>query len=142
MDNALIESYKQVLKKNLYEKRYNHSLCVADEALRLAKKYGALTVALTLDENGIPETAEARVAIARRILEKGKKYGLSAKDFIFDPLALTVSADAHAAVETLRAVEMIRRELGCHVSLGVSNVSFGLPARDMINGTFFAMRLC
>ena len=112
-----------------------------DAILPLAKKYGALTVALTLDENGIPETAEARVAIARRILEEGKKYGLSAKDFIFDPLALTVSADAHAAVETLRAVEMIRRELGCHVSLGVSNVSFGLPARDMINGTFFAMAL-
>ncbi len=109
--------------------------------LPLAKKYGGVVVALTLDETGIPEKAEARVAIARRILEEGKKYGLREKDFVFDPLALTVSADPHAAKETLRAVEMIRRELGCHVSLGVSNVSFGLPARDLINGTFFAMAL-
>ena len=112
-----------------------------DAILPLAKKYGALVVALTLDENGIPETAKARVEIARRILAEGRKYGLSEKDFIFDPLALTVSADARAAVETLRAVKMIRDELGCHTSLGVSNVSFGLPARDMINGTFFAVAL-
>lgn len=112
-----------------------------DALLPLAKKYGGVVVALTLDEGGIPATAEARVAIARRILEEGKKYGLSEKDFVFDPLALTVSADTHAAVETLRAVEMIRRDLGCHTSLGVSNVSFGLPARDTINGTFFAMAL-
>lgn len=112
-----------------------------DAVLPLARKYGGLVVALTLDETGIPTTAEARVAIAQRILEEGKKYGLSEKDFIFDPLALTVSADARAAVETLRAVEMIRHQLGCHTSLGVSNVSFGLPSRDMINSTFFAMAL-
>ncbi|MBE6655479.1 MAG: homocysteine methyltransferase [Ruminococcaceae bacterium] len=112
-----------------------------DAVLPLAKKYGGVVVALTLDEAGIPEKAEARVAIARRILEEGRKYGLREKDFVFDPLALTVSADSHAAKETLRAVEMIRRELGCHVSLGVSNVSFGLPSRDLINGTFFAMAL-
>ena len=112
-----------------------------DEVFPLAKKYGGVVVALTLDERGIPASAEERAAIARRILEEGKKYGLSEKDFVFDPLALTVSADACAAVETLRAVEMIRRDLGCHTSLGVSNVSFGLPARDVINGTFFAMAL-
>lgn len=112
-----------------------------DAILPLAKKYGALVVALTLDETGIPEKAEARVEIARRILREGEKYGLKKSDFIFDPLALTVSADAMAAVETLRAVEMIRRDLGCHTSLGVSNVSFGLPARDVINSTFFALAL-
>ena len=112
-----------------------------DAVLPLAKKYGGVIVALTLDEKGIPEKAEARVEIARRILEEGRKYGLLEKDFVFDPLALTVSADARAAVETLRAVEMIRSELGCHVSLGVSNVSFGLPSRDLVNGTFFAMAL-
>jgi len=98
-------------------------------------------VALTLDESGIPPRAEGRVAIARRILAEAAKHGIDKKDLIFDPLALTVSADATAAVETLRAVGMIRTELGCHTSLGVSNVSFGLPARDAVNGTFFALAL-
>ena len=107
----------------------------------LAKKYGGLIVALTLDENGIPETAEGRVEIARRILTEAEKYGIKKKDIIFDPLAMTVSADKNAARETLRAVRMIKEELGCHTSLGVSNVSFGLPGRDMINGTFFALAM-
>ncbi|MBR5252969.1 MAG: homocysteine S-methyltransferase family protein [Clostridia bacterium] len=107
----------------------------------LAKKYGGLIVALTLDESGIPETAEGRVAIARRILAEAEKYGIKKKDIIFDPLAMTVSADKNAARETLSAVRMIKEELGCHTSLGVSNVSFGLPGRDMINGTFFALAM-
>ena len=112
-----------------------------DAVLPLAKKYGGLVVALTLDENGIPENAEDRLAIARRILAEAQRYGVDKKDIIFDPLAMTVSADKNAAKETLRAVELIRRELGCHTSLGVSNVSFGLPARDAINSTFFALAL-
>ena len=107
----------------------------------LAKKYGGVIVALTLDENGIPETAEGRLEIARRILERAASYGIGKQDLVFDPLAMAVSADSRAAVETLRAVELIRRELGCHTSLGVSNVSFGLPARDLVNSTFFAMAL-
>ncbi len=107
----------------------------------LAAKYGGVVVALTLDEQGIPATAEGRVEIARRILAEAAKYGIDKNDLIFDPLALTVSADHTAARETLRAVDLIRRELHCHTSLGVSNVSFGLPARDTINSTFFAMAL-
>ncbi len=107
----------------------------------LVKKYGGLVVALTLDEKGIPERAEGRLEIAKRILTEAKKYGIDKKDLIFDPLALTVSADQNAAKETLRAVGLIQKELGCHTSLGVSNVSFGLPQRDMINGTFFALAL-
>lgn len=107
----------------------------------LAKKYGALVVALTLDEEGIPVTAEGRLAIARRILAEASRYGIDKKDLIFDPLALTVSADPTAATETLRAVQMIREELGCHTSLGVSNVSFGLPQRDVLNSTFFSLAL-
>ena len=106
----------------------------------LAKKYGGLVVALTLDETGIPSTAEGRVAIAERILSVAAEYGLGKKDLVFDPLALTVSADPQAANETLRAVAMLRA-MGCHTSLGVSNVSFGLPARDAINGVFFTMAL-
>ncbi|MBQ2941527.1 MAG: homocysteine S-methyltransferase family protein [Clostridia bacterium] len=107
----------------------------------LAKKYGGLLVALTLDEKGIPETAEGRVAIAERIIKKAKEYGIDKKDIIFDTLAMTVSADSSAAKETLKALNIIREKLGCHTSLGVSNVSFGLPERDGINATFFAMAL-
>ena len=107
----------------------------------LVRKYGGLVVALTLDENGIPTRAEERVAIAERILAVAAEYGIDKKDIIFDPLALTISADGNAARETLRAVSLIKNELGCHTSLGVSNVSFGLPNRDIINSTFFALAL-
>ena len=112
-----------------------------DAVFPLAKKYGGLIVALTLDENGIPEKAEGRVEIARKILAQARKYGIDKKDIIFDPLALTISADNTAAKETLRAVGLIRSKLGCHTSLGVSNVSFGLPRRDIINSTFFALAM-
>jgi len=112
-----------------------------DAVFPLAKKYGGVVVALTLDEQGIPVLAEDRVAIARRILAEAERYGIDKKDLVFDPLALTVSADHTAARETLRALSMIRRELGCHTSLGVSNVSFGLPQRDLVNSTFFALAL-
>ena len=107
----------------------------------LVKKYGGLVVALTLDESGIPTRAEERVAIAERILSVAAEYGIDKKDIIFDPLALTISADQAAARETLRAVSIIKHKLGCHTSLGVSNVSFGLPNRDVINSTFFALAL-
>lgn len=107
----------------------------------LVKKYGGLVVALTLDESGIPARAEERVAIAERILSVAAEYGIDKKDIIFDPLALTVSADQTAACETLRAASIIKHRLGCHTSLGVSNVSFGLPQRDVINSTFFALAL-
>jgi 5-methyltetrahydrofolate--homocysteine methyltransferase len=107
----------------------------------LVKKYGGLVVALTLDENGIPESAEARVAIAERILKTAETYGIKKKDIIFDTLAMTISSDTRAAVTTMKALDIIKRKLGCHTSLGVSNISFGLPARDAINGTFFALAL-
>ncbi len=109
--------------------------------LPLVKKYGGVVIALTLDEDGIPDTAEGRVAIARRILAAAEAYGIEKKNIVFDPLALTVSADSRSALTTLAACEGIRRELGCHTLLGVSNISFGLPCRDIINATFFAMAL-
>jgi len=107
----------------------------------LAAKYGGVVVALTLDENGIPSTAEGRVEIARRILREAERYGIPKKDIIFDTLAMTVSADGRAGLATLEALYRIKHELGCHTSLGVSNVSFGLPARDTVNSTFFACAL-
>ncbi len=112
-----------------------------EAVLPLVKKYGGVVVALTLDESGIPDTAEGRVQIARRILKAAEAYGIDKKDMVFDTLAMTVSAAPQAANVTLEALARIRHELGCHTSLGVSNVSFGLPARDAVNGTFFAMAL-
>ena len=112
-----------------------------DAVFPLAKKYGGVIVALTLDENGIPDKAEERLEIARKILLKAECYGIDKKDIIFDPLALTISADNQSAAETLRAVKLIKKELGCNTSLGVSNVSFGLPERDIINGAFFTLAL-
>ncbi len=112
-----------------------------DAVFPLAKKYGGVIVALTLDENGIPQKAEERAEIAKRILSYAEKYGIDKKDIVFDPLALTVSADNTAGAETLKAVSIIKNELKCHTSLGVSNVSFGLPCRDYINSTFFALAL-
>ncbi|MBE7079269.1 MAG: homocysteine methyltransferase [Clostridiales bacterium] len=107
----------------------------------LVKKYGGVVVALTLDENGIPENAEGRVEIAKKILAKAREYGIEKKDIVFDPLALTVSADSSAGKETLAAVREIKCGLGCHTSLGVSNVSFGLPKRDIVNAAFFTLAL-
>ena len=103
----------------------------------LVKKYGGVVVALTLDEGGIPKSAEGRFEIAKNILAEAEKWGIDKKDIIFDPLAMAVSADKNAAAETLRCVELITSELRCKTSLGVSNVSFGLPARDAINSSFF-----
>ena len=107
----------------------------------LVKKYGGLVVALTLDESGIPDTAQGRVKIAENILKVANKYGIDKKDIIFDTLAMTISADNKAAVATLSSLKTIKNELGCHTSLGVSNISFGLPNRDAVNGTFFALAL-
>ncbi|MBE6752216.1 MAG: homocysteine methyltransferase [Ruminococcaceae bacterium] len=107
----------------------------------LVKKYGGVVVALTLDENGIPETAEGRVEIAKNILNVAKEYGIEKNNIIFDTLAMTISADQNAANETLKALNIIKNELGCHTSLGVSNVSFGLPNRDVLNSVFFALAL-
>lgn len=107
----------------------------------LAKKYGGVVVALTLDDNGIPETAEGRLAVAERILRRAGEYGIDRKDIIFDPLAMAVSAAPEAARVTLDALELIRTRLGCRTSLGVSNVSFGLPGREGVNAAFFALAL-
>lgn len=107
----------------------------------LIKKYGGVVIALTLDESGIPETTEGRIKIAEKILKKAQEYGIEKKDIIFDTLAMTVSADKNAAKVTLDTLEFIKTKMGIHTSLGVSNVSFGLPKRDFINSSFFTMAL-
>jgi len=111
-----------------------------EQIFPLVKKYGGVVIALTLDEKGIPESAEERVAIAERIIAEAAKYGVSQKDIIVDPLAMTISADKNAAKVTLQALKLLC-ERGIKTSLGVSNVSFGLPCRDTVNAAFFALAL-
>ena len=112
-----------------------------DAIFPLAKKYGGVVIALTLDENGIPDTAEGRIEIAKKILKKAAEYGIEKNNIVFDTLTMTVSADTNAANVTLGALKYIREEIGCHTSLGVSNVSFGLPERPGVNGAFFTIAL-
>lgn len=112
-----------------------------DAIFPLVAKYGGVVIALTLDEDGIPETSEGRLKIAKNILDTAERYGISKKDIVFDPLAMAISADINAANVTLETVRRIKQELGAHTSLGVSNISFGLPNRDFINSTFFAEAL-
>ncbi|MBQ7760873.1 MAG: homocysteine S-methyltransferase family protein [Clostridia bacterium] len=109
--------------------------------LPLVEKYGGVVVALTLDENGIPDTAIGRFEIAKRIVEKAFEYGIDKKDIIVDPLCLTVSSDKNAPKVTLESIELIKNNLGVKTSLGISNVSFGLPQREVVNSVFFSHAL-
>lgn len=109
--------------------------------LPLAKKYGAAVIGLALDKNGIPDTAEGRLAIARRIRNAARRLGIPDSDIIIDCLTLTVSAEQKRAAETLRAIRMVKQKLGLSTVLGVSNISFGLPQRPLISSAFFAMAM-
>lgn len=107
----------------------------------LVKKYGGVVVALALDESGIPETAEGRIRIAKKIYEKAAEYGIGAEDILIDALCLTVSSDSKGALTTLETLRRVRDELQGKTILGVSNISFGLPQREIINAAFFTMAL-
>ncbi len=111
-----------------------------EEVFPLIQKYGGVVVALTLDEEGIPDTVEKRVQIAEKIIGKAKEYGIAKKDILVDPLAMAVSAARKAASITLQTVEALTKK-GIQTSLGVSNVSFGLPDRGAVNAVFFAQAL-
>jgi 5-methyltetrahydrofolate--homocysteine methyltransferase len=112
-----------------------------DAIFPLVQKYGGLVVCLTLDEGGIPDTAEQRLEIAKRITARAADYGIAPCDLIFDPLAMAISSDSSAGLATLDAISLIRSELGAQCSLGISNVSFGLPNRDYITAGFFTLAL-
>ena len=109
--------------------------------LPLVKKYGASVVGLTLDEDGIPKTAEGRFEIAKRIVSRAEELGIDRRDVYIDCLTLTVSAEQDACRETLKALHRVKTELGCKTCLGVSNISFGLPNRELVNRTFLTMAL-
>ena len=114
---------------------------VLERILPIVKRYGAAVVGLTMDQEGIPRTAERRVEIARRILEAALACGIPKEDVWIDCLVLTVSAQQEQARETLKAVRTVREELGLQTVLGVSNISFGLPNRPLITGSFLTQAL-
>ena len=107
----------------------------------IVKKYGGVVIGLTLDENGIPPKAKDRLEIAKKIIKTAAKYGISKENIIIDCLVLTVSAQQKEVMETIKAVRMVKEELGVHTVLGVSNVSFGLPNRPLLNKTFLTMAM-
>ena len=121
-----------------------NSVCGKRESIEsvfpLVKKYGGAVVCLTLDERGIPETAAERAAIAERIVAAAKSYGIDGNDLVFDALTMAVSADANAATVCLDTLALLKKA-GLKTVLGVSNVSFGLPQRDVLNGAFLTMAL-
>ena len=109
--------------------------------LPIVKKYGACVVGLTLDENGIPSTAEGRFNIAKKIVERAEQYGIKRQDIFIDCLSLTVSAQQDEAMETIKAIKMVKENLGCKTILGVSNISFGIPNRQALNNTYLNLAL-
>lgn len=111
------------------------------EVFPLVKKYGGVVVALALDEGGIPATSEGRIRIAKKIYETAAEYGISADDIVIDGLCMTVSSDSQGAITTLETLRRVRDELQGKTILGVSNISFGLPQREIINAAFFTMAM-
>lgn len=114
---------------------------IMEEIFPIVEKYGGVVVGLCLDENGIPSDARGRFEIAKKIAEKAADYSISHKDLVMDALTLTISAQQKESAETIKALKMIKEELGIYTCLGVSNISFGLPRREIINSTFFALAL-
>lgn len=111
-----------------------------EHVLPLAKKYGAVVVALCLDDSGIPSTAAGRIAIAEKIIAKAADYGIDSRNIVVDPLALTISTGAENAAVACEVIRAMKAR-GINTVMGVSNISFGLPGRDAVNSTFFAMAL-
>ncbi len=114
---------------------------VMEAVFPLVKRYGGVVVALALDEDGIPETADGRLKVAEKIYAKASEYGIERKDIVIDALCMTVSSDSRGAITTLETVRRVRAELGGKTILGVSNISFGLPQREIVNAAFFTMAL-
>lgn len=112
-----------------------------DAVFPLVKKYGGVVVGLTLDENGIPETAEGRVEIAAKIIAEAEKYGINKKDIVIDVLTMTISSEPDSAKVTLEALRKVKEQYGVKTVLGVSNISFGLPNRPVINANFYTMAM-
>ena len=109
--------------------------------LPIVREYGAAVIGLCMDDDGIPETPEARLRVAAKIIERAGRLGIPASDIAIDPLALTMGADANAGRLALDAIELIVKEFGVNITMGASNISFGMPDRPAINSTFIAMAI-
>jgi 5-methyltetrahydrofolate--homocysteine methyltransferase len=109
--------------------------------LPLVAQYGTAVIGLCMDDDGIPETAERRLAVAKKIVDRAAEHGIRKEDLLIDCLALTVGADSQAGWVTLEAIRLVKEELGVNMALGASNVSFGLPDRETINGVFLGMAI-
>ena len=140
-DPAAIEAGLRAVNGKAIVNSVNGNREVLETILPLCKKYGAAVVGLAMDHNGIPQTAQARIEIAERILAAALEFGIPREDVFIDCLTLTVSAQQEQAAETLKAVRYITEELGLHTVLGVSNISFGLPAREHITVNFLTQAM-
>ena len=140
-DPAAIEAGLRAVNGRAIVNSVNGEADVLEAVLPLCKKYGAAVVGLTMDKGGIPQTAEERVAIARRILDAALAHGLAREDVLMDCLTLTVSAQQDQAAETLKAVRYVREKMGLHAVLGVSNISFGLPQREKVTASFLTQAM-
>jgi 5-methyltetrahydrofolate--homocysteine methyltransferase len=109
--------------------------------LPLVAEYKAAVIGLAMDDDGIPDTAAGRLAVAKKIVERAEAHGIGRDSLLIDCLALTVGADSKAAWTTLEAIRMVKEELGVNLALGASNISFGLPDREYINGIFLGMAI-
>lgn len=136
-----IEAALRVYNGKAIVNSVNGEEAVMGRILPIVKKYGAAVVGLTLDQDGIPAKAEERFAIAERILTRALEFGIPKEDVLIDCLTLTASAQQEAVTETLKAVKMVKEQLGLHTVLGVSNISFGLPCRPLVNRTFLALAM-
>ncbi|MGD8794556.1 MAG: dihydropteroate synthase [Anaerolineae bacterium] len=112
-----------------------------ERVLPLVAEYGAAVIGLCMDDDGIPETPEARLAVAKKIIDRAAALGIGKEDILIDCLALTVGADSKAGWTTLEAIRMVNEEFGVNMALGASNVSFGLPDRELLNGVFLGMAI-
>ena len=140
-DPAAIEAGLRAVNGRAVVNSVNGKAEVLEAVLPLCRKYGAAVVGLCLDENGIPSTAEGRIAIAERILNAALHHGIPREDVLIDCLTLTVSAQQEQAAETLRAVRYVTETMGLHTVLGVSNISFGLPRREHVTVSFLTQAM-
>lgn len=141
VDGKAMERAMRIYNGKLMINSVNGKQVSMDEVFPLVRKYGGVVVGLTIDEEGIPKDAEGRVRVAGKIINEAAKYGIDKKDIVIDVLTMTISSEKDGAKVTLEALKRVREEFGVRTVLGVSNISFGLPRRPIVNSYFYAMAM-